>query len=207
MRSCELVTNSIADLDPRSVAFFDHWIRDPGWVKRSRYGINIRDHNSESLETFFGLKYLSSLMRMRIRDPVILGNPDPGSGMEKIRIQDPGKTSRISNTGLTNYYFCLRFYHNMMNTQLAVSARSLLMFGPRTFRRYFLAWTSADFFNFCTSQCSLFDLHNSVILCAIKVFLILAKIDKKSNLLAINFEICAFEILNSICRSFIRPDI
>jgi hypothetical protein len=39
-------------------------------VKKSRSGsgMSIPDHISESLETFFWLKYLNSLMRMRIRD-------------------------------------------------------------------------------------------------------------------------------------------
>jgi hypothetical protein len=44
--------------------------------------MNNPDHISESLETIFGLNYLNSLMRI----------PDPGSGMERIRIRD-GKNS------------------------------------------------------------------------------------------------------------------
>jgi hypothetical protein len=50
--------------------------------------MNIPDHITESLETIFGLKYLNSLMWMRIRDPEIFLTLDPGSGMEKIRIRD-----------------------------------------------------------------------------------------------------------------------
>ncbi len=53
---------------------FDLWIRDPGWVKKSgsRAGIRIRDEKPGSYfwvlgNHFFGLKYLSSLRR--IRDP------------------------------------------------------------------------------------------------------------------------------------------
>jgi hypothetical protein len=49
---------------------------DPGWVKKSKpgSGMNIPDHISKSLfqelrNNFFGLKYLNSLMRIRIRDP------------------------------------------------------------------------------------------------------------------------------------------
>jgi hypothetical protein len=44
------------------------------------------DYISESLETIIlGLKYLNSLMQ------ILDGkNSDPGSGMEKLRIQDPG---------------------------------------------------------------------------------------------------------------------
>jgi hypothetical protein len=81
------------------------------------------------------------------------------------------------------------------------------MFGPRTFPPYFLAWTLSDFLNFCTSQCSLFDRHNSgYSLCSKDVQIdILAKIDQKSRLhvmrpaFAIIFEICTFEIMNKIC--------
>jgi hypothetical protein len=46
--------------------------------------MNAPDHISESLETIFGLKYLNSLMRIRIRDPGIFLTLDPG----KIRIWD-----------------------------------------------------------------------------------------------------------------------
>jgi hypothetical protein len=47
-------------------------------------GMNIPVHITESLETIFGLKYLNSLMWMRIRDQGIFLTLDPGSGMEKI---------------------------------------------------------------------------------------------------------------------------
>jgi hypothetical protein len=49
-------------------------------------GMNNPDHISESLEIFFWLKYLNSLLRFWD-----LGwkKSDPGSGMEKIRIRDP----------------------------------------------------------------------------------------------------------------------
>ncbi len=55
--------------------------------------MNIPDDNSESLETIFGLKKcLNFFMRMRIRsrDLGIYFTLDRGSGMEKIRIRDPG---------------------------------------------------------------------------------------------------------------------
>jgi hypothetical protein len=64
------------------------WPRDPGWVKNpdrgSGSGIKIPDHisDSESLETIFWVKILKFFDAE--------ANPDPGSGMEKIRIQDPG---------------------------------------------------------------------------------------------------------------------
>jgi hypothetical protein len=69
-----------ADLDSGSGigCLFDSWIKDPGWVKNqdlgSGSGVNNPDHISKSIETnhLFGLKYLSSLMRI------------PGSRMEKI---------------------------------------------------------------------------------------------------------------------------
>jgi hypothetical protein len=57
----------------------------------SRSGMNIPDHISEGFETIFGVKNLNYLMWIRN----LFG---PGSGMEKIRIWDPGKTSRIRKT-------------------------------------------------------------------------------------------------------------
>jgi hypothetical protein len=72
VRACFL---SYSDPDP--VLF---WHLDPGWVKNpgSGSGKNIPDHISESLETFFWAKLLKFF------------NADPGSGMEEIRIWDPG---------------------------------------------------------------------------------------------------------------------
>ncbi len=57
------------------------------------YFLELRNH-------FFGLKYLKSLMR--IRDGK---NLDPGSGLEKSQIRDPGQTSRIRNTMYLVYFF------------------------------------------------------------------------------------------------------
>jgi hypothetical protein len=62
---------------------FDPWIRDPGWEKVS---IRIRDEQPRSyfLELrnhffgFFGVKILKFF------------DEDPGSGMETVRIRDPG---------------------------------------------------------------------------------------------------------------------
>jgi hypothetical protein len=55
---------------------------DPGWVKNqdpgSESGMNNPDHISESLETIFWAKILEFF------------GADPGSGREKIRIQDLG---------------------------------------------------------------------------------------------------------------------
>ncbi len=60
--------------------------------------MNIPDHISESLETIFVLKYLNSLVQMRIRDTGIFFSLDPGSGMEKIRIRSkhPGSATLVS---------------------------------------------------------------------------------------------------------------
>ncbi len=58
--------------------------------------MNIPDHISESLETIFWVKILkNSFLRMRIRESF-----GPGSGMEKIRIQDkhPGSATLPSMT-------------------------------------------------------------------------------------------------------------
>jgi hypothetical protein len=56
----------------RDPMLFDPWIRYPGWVKNQD-----PDPGSyfESFKNIFGLKYFDA---------------DPGSGMEKIRIRDPG---------------------------------------------------------------------------------------------------------------------
>ncbi len=73
---------SVADPDPGSGAFFDPWIRDPGWVKKSRSGswMSIPDHISESLETIFGLKILIFFMRIQIWDPELFLTLDPDLG-------------------------------------------------------------------------------------------------------------------------------
>jgi hypothetical protein len=71
---------SVADPDPGSDAFLTPWIRDPGWVKKSGSGsgMNKPDHISESFRTIFWVKILKFFYE------------DPGFGVEKIRIQDPG---------------------------------------------------------------------------------------------------------------------
>jgi hypothetical protein len=48
---------------------FDHWVRDSD--SGSGFGMNIPDHNSESLETIFGLKILK----------FFAADADPGSGI------------------------------------------------------------------------------------------------------------------------------
>ncbi len=50
---------------------------DPGIRDRSKIRIRIGSYFESLKNNFFGLKYLNSLMR-------------PGSGMEKIRIREPG---------------------------------------------------------------------------------------------------------------------
>jgi hypothetical protein len=59
-------------------------------------GINIPDHFSKSIEKVFGLKYLNSLMWIRIWDPESF---DPGFGIRdgKIRVRDSG--SKIRDQG------------------------------------------------------------------------------------------------------------
>jgi hypothetical protein len=54
--------------------------------------MNILDHISESLETIFGLKYLNSLMRMRIRIREFF---DPGSGIGDGKNSDLGAGIKI----------------------------------------------------------------------------------------------------------------
>ncbi len=48
------------------------------------------DHISESLETIFWVKILKSFDAYPEPGSVIFLTLDPGSGMEKIRIRDPG---------------------------------------------------------------------------------------------------------------------
>jgi hypothetical protein len=61
--------------DPGSGAFLTP---GSGMGKKSGSGMNNPDHISESLETIFWVKILKFF------------NEDPGSGMEKIQIRDPG---------------------------------------------------------------------------------------------------------------------
>jgi hypothetical protein len=78
---------SVADPDPGSGIgyLFDPWIRDPGW-RKSASGSGIRDEQPGSyfLElrnhffAFLGVKILKFF------------DEDPGSGMETVRIRDPG---------------------------------------------------------------------------------------------------------------------
>ncbi len=72
---------SVADPYPGSGirCLLDSWIREPGWVKKSRSGsgMNIPDHISESLETFFLVK----ILKFFDVDPGILFALDPGSRM------------------------------------------------------------------------------------------------------------------------------
>ncbi len=73
------------------------WPRDPGWVKKAGFGsgMNNPDHISEGLNTIFWVKILKFFDA-----DTGWKNPDPGYGMEKIRIRE---TSRIRNTG---FYYC-----------------------------------------------------------------------------------------------------
>ncbi len=67
-----------------------------GKKSRSGSGMNIPDHNSESLETIFWVKILKFFYADA--DPGSGNLFDPWSGMGKIWIRDPGKTSQIRNT-------------------------------------------------------------------------------------------------------------
>jgi hypothetical protein len=92
---------SVADPDPGSGirCLFDPWIRDPGRVESQHPhpGFGIRDEQPESyfleltVETIFlfflGLKFFNADTGSGIRDG---DSSDPGSGMEKSRIRDPG---------------------------------------------------------------------------------------------------------------------
>ncbi len=68
-------------------------------IPRSGSGMNILDHISESWETSFWLKYLNSLLRMRIQDPGIFLARDPewekfGSVIRDIH---PGSSTLLSS--------------------------------------------------------------------------------------------------------------
>ncbi len=71
--------------DPKSGAFFDPVIQDPGWVK---IRFRIRDEQPGSYfrelkKQFFVLKYLNSLMWIR----------DPGWKKNRIRDRHPGSAT------------------------------------------------------------------------------------------------------------------
>jgi hypothetical protein len=86
-----ILPRSVADPDPESGAFLT---RDPRWVKNK---IRIRDEHPRSYfrelsNNFLGLKYRyqgqkGSGFRISIKEFFTLV---PGSGMEKIRIREPG---------------------------------------------------------------------------------------------------------------------
>jgi hypothetical protein len=110
--------------DPGSGAFFDPpragiRIRDLGWKK-----IRIPDHIFESLETSFELKYISSLMRIRISDP---GSFHPWIRDGKIRIRVP-----ISNPKHCHVHFLLLF------CSLLFSVKDLIVYLPARIFCFFL---------------------------------------------------------------------
>jgi hypothetical protein len=71
--------------------------------------MNNPDHISESLETIFWVKIPKFF------------DPDPGSGMEKIRIR--GKHARIRNTEEKNDFWVLSF----IDKSLGLSAETLII--------------------------------------------------------------------------------
>jgi hypothetical protein len=77
---------SVADPDPESGigCLFDPWILDPGWEKVS---IRIRDEQPGSY--FLELRnHFFALFGVKI--VLKFFDEDPGSGMETVRIRDPG---------------------------------------------------------------------------------------------------------------------
>jgi hypothetical protein len=76
---------SVADPNPGFGVFLTQWIRNPGWVKKSRSGsgMNIPDHISESLETIFWIKILKFF------------DADPDSGSGTFLTLDPGSGINI----------------------------------------------------------------------------------------------------------------
>jgi hypothetical protein len=69
------------------------WVKNPDKDSGSGYGMNIPDHISEWLETFFGLKILK-FFDAHPGSGIFL-TLDPGSGMDKIQIRDkyPGSAT------------------------------------------------------------------------------------------------------------------
>ncbi len=104
---------------------FDPWIRDPGWVKKSRWTSRIIFPRAK--KQFFGLKILQFF------------DADPESFWPWIR--DPGWTSRICNKDI-NFYL-----HRSISLFQGVSASSLGTTGtgptpPCTCRPCARAWTA-----------------------------------------------------------------
>jgi hypothetical protein len=80
---------SVADPDPRSGAFLAlHPGSGIGKTSGSGSGMNDPDHISESLKQFFLVKTLKFF------------DADPGSGMEKIPIRDPGWKNSDLGSGI-----------------------------------------------------------------------------------------------------------
>jgi hypothetical protein len=77
--------SSVADSDPgsRIRCFYDPWIRDPGWGRKSASGSGIRD---EQLGSYF-LELRNHFFRVKI---LKFFDADPESGIKTVRIRDPG---------------------------------------------------------------------------------------------------------------------
>jgi hypothetical protein len=80
------VESSVADPDPGSGIgyLFDPWIRDPGWEKVS---IRIRDEQPGSYFLELRNHFFFAFLGVNI---LKFFDEDPGSGMETVRIRDPG---------------------------------------------------------------------------------------------------------------------
>jgi hypothetical protein len=79
---------SVADPDPgsRSEYLFDPWIRDPGVEKVS---IRIRDPDEQTRSYFLELRNPFFGIFLGVKQLKFFYD-DPGSGMETVRIRDPG---------------------------------------------------------------------------------------------------------------------
>ncbi len=79
-------------------------VADPGWVNKNNQdpypgsGMNIPDHNSESLETVFWLSKLKFFDADPVPGSGIFLTRDPGSGMKICGIRDkhPGSATLIT---------------------------------------------------------------------------------------------------------------
>ncbi len=124
---------------------FYPWIREPGWVK-NQYpdpGWTSRIIFPRAWKQFFGLKYVNSLMRMRIRESF-----DPGYGLN---IPDPQHCRR-------EYFYSL-IQHNNQRKESNVRKVTKNAFaptvtiGPKLLKSHFLSSKTGKMKNFFKNQC------------------------------------------------------
>ncbi len=103
--SPETLTKKLLRIRIRDPVTF--WPRDPGWVESQHpdpgSGMNNPDHISRALKPFFWVKILKFF------------DVDPGSGLETVRIRDPGWKKVGSGINITDPHHCKKLFKNSIS--------------------------------------------------------------------------------------------